>query len=150
MPLSVDPPIRLLIHYQTLYPDQSPQWIVVPPGRVMWVAAKPGEDERYTVYDVETETEATFSRQSAKSKRTVLNRPLPRWARYAAGVILLLDDAPGVDAVICGDEAAGVRYEHSLGVAFTALMWEMLGLSYDERSLVDFTERVRREYVESS
>ena len=129
-----------------LDPDATVDLLHVASGR----AAKPGEDERYTVYDVETETEATFSRQSAKSKRTVLNRPLPRWARYAAGVILLLDDAPGVDAVICGDEAAGVRYEHSLGVAFTALMWEMLGLSYDERALVDFTERVRREYVETS
>lgn len=150
MRLPVDPPIRLLVHYQTLYPDTPPHWVIAPPGRTMWAAAKPADEDRYTIYDVESETQATFSRQSAKSKRTILNRPLPRWARYVAGVILLLDHAPSVEAVICGDEPAGVRYEHSLGVVFTALMWEILGIDYDERALVDFTERVRREYVETS
>lgn len=148
MPLPFDPPIRLLIHYQTLHPDHPPQWIVAPPGREMWAAAVPGEADRYAVYDVESESEAVFSRQSARNKRTVLNRPLPRWARYLAGAVLLMDDPPGVEAVICGDEPSGVRYEHSLGVVFTALLWDMQGVEYDERALVDFTERVRREYVE--
>jgi len=148
--LPFDPPIRLLIHYQTLYPETSPHWLIAPPGREMWAAAKPAPADHFCVYDVESESQATFSRQSAKSKRTILNRPLPRWARYVAGVILLMDDAPGVEAVICGDEPLGVRYEHSLGVVFAALMYDMQGIDYDERALVDFTERVRREYVDKT
>lgn len=150
MRLPFDPPIRLLVHYQSLYPDAPPQWLIAPPGREMWAAARPGEPDRFTVYDVESESQATFSHQSAKSKRTILNRPLPRWARYAAGVILLMAEPPGVEAVICGDEPAGVRYEHSLGIAFTALMYEMQGIAYDERALLDFIERVRRKYVETN
>ncbi|MBE2267954.1 MAG: hypothetical protein IAE80_06955 [Anaerolinea sp.] len=150
MRLPFDPPIRLLVHYQTLYPDTPPQWLVAPSERDMWAAGHAGSPDLFTVFDVESEAQACFSRQSAKAKKTILNRPLPRWARYVAGVALLSDVNGGIEAVICGDEAAGVRYEYALGVVFAALLYEMQGLEVDERVLLDLVERVRREYVETA
>lgn len=57
---------------------------------------------------------ATFNLQSAKIKQTITRRPLPRWARYPAGVTLLLAqdglDLVGLNMVVMGNEPAGPRF----------------------------------------
>jgi galactokinase len=147
-PLS-DPPIRLLAKFEQLFPLTPPQMIVQAPGREMWAAANVNGTAHISVGNAETDTQTSFSYQSAKIKQTTKRRPLPTWARYLAGVSVLIDvpDMPGIDAVVCGNEAAGPRYEFALGILFGALWREVNGQTPDVNDLVELTERVRREYV---
>lgn len=92
-----------------------------------------------------------FSWRSACTRRTVLRRPLPRWARYAAGVVVALREAgldvPGASVVVVGDEVPGPRYDYALGVAVAALWHDMHQRPCDEHALSDIVEKVYREYV---
>jgi hypothetical protein len=123
------------------------------PERDIWAAAaRPleGEDDALTVCAPDLGARVTFNLRSARLKRTVLNRPLPRWARYPAGVLLALPlDVPGLHIVMLGDEPAGPRYEHSLGVAFAALCSEVCATPIPAARLLELVEQVRRDYVES-
>jgi hypothetical protein len=128
----------------------SPQVLVQAPGREMWAAARFNGASRYTIYAVDTGARVSFSYQSAKRKQTIHRRPLPRWARYIAGVNLQLDmtEMPGIDVVVCGNEPPGPRYEHSLGILFGALWYELNLEECSPDKLLEITERVRREYIE--
>jgi len=147
-----DPPLRLIAAYYTAFPEQAPEWYLETPGRDMWIAAKLTADDVVTVAAGDLDSRASFTWRSAKTKRTVTNRPLPRWARFLAGLVLALTDlgmrVPGMEAVIVGDELAGPRYEHALGMAFAALVYRLQARDVTINQLVDLVDRVRREYVD--
>lgn len=149
---ATNPPVRLLAAFYELYPGRTPEVIARAPGRDMWAAALRTNDETYTVIVPDLGGKAHFSRRSAITRRTVLNRPLPHWARFPAGVVIALSDAgfdaSGFEAVLVGDEPQGPRYEYALGVTVAALWHDLLGLPYIEAGLVEFVEQARREYVE--
>ncbi len=146
-----DPPIRLLAAFNEVYPSLSPSHVIQPPGRDMWIAAAVNTTREYTLHASDLGGRTKLNWRSAKQKMTVLRRPLPRWARYPAGVIYLLGDTgievDGVDVVIVGDEAHGPRYDFALGVTVAALWYELNDLPYTPESLIDLVERVRREYI---
>ncbi len=153
MVISGDPPMRLFLAFQQSYPDAAPEWIMQAPGRDMWVAAaaQPGDQIMLALADDELRT--TFSFRSAKLKQTVMQRPLPTWARYPAGVIVALREAGlesgGLCVVLAGDEPPGPRHDHALGVALAALWHELCGQPYSAESLLEIVEQVRRKYVEA-
>lgn len=144
-----DPPIRLLAKFEQLFPLTPPQLIVQAPEREMWVAANFNGTPRICVAHAETGSQTTFSYQSAKIKQTTKRRPLPTWARYLAGVSVYIDveEMPGLDAVVCGNEPAGPRYEFALGILFGALWREVNGQTASAADLLELTERVRRDYI---
>ena len=150
---ATDPPLRLLVAFHQTFPALSPEWIVQPPGREMWIAAVRHDREQYTLAAPDLEGSTTFSLRSARARRTVLNRPLPDWARYPAGVMVALShnglDVAGIDAMIVGEEPPGPRYHFSLGVAVAALWHEFYQRPYTADSLVAIVDQVRREYVEA-
>ncbi|GAB4513856.1 MAG: hypothetical protein OHK0046_15130 [Anaerolineae bacterium] len=147
----IDPPLRLLSAFQSAYPEHNPETIVLTPGRELWIAAC--TSDLFELHTPDLNGRTRFNWRDAKFKRTVLNRPLPRWSRYPAGVIYTLCadglEVSGFKAVIMGAEAAGVRYEYGLGLAVAALLHTLHGREYTANSLVDIMERVRREYVEA-
>ena len=123
------------------------------PERDVWIAARTNDRETYALRSLDYNNGAPtiFSLQSAKMRRTVRQRPLPHWVRYPAGVIVTLSaagfDIPGFDAVICGDEPRGPRYEYGLGILFTALCHEMNNCPYDLPALKEAVDTVQRAYV---
>lgn len=147
-----NPPLRLLMAFQQAYPGLNPAYIMQAPGREMWVAASVERAEAFTIYSYDLEGRTSFDWRSAKLKRTLLNRPLPRWARYPSGVVVKLCleqmDIAGFDAVVISDEAPGPRYDYSLGVMFAALMYVLNDRPYVENDLLAIVDSVRREYVE--
>lgn len=118
----------------------------------MWIAGTPHDSHEFYIGTLNPlPSTARFDYRSAKLKRTVYKRPLPDWARYAAGVVLaLMDDGlamGGFQAVFLGDEPAGPRYDFSVGVAFAAFCHEMNAQPYSPAALLDLTERVRRDFL---
>lgn len=154
VPLSPDPPLRLLAKYHELYPNSPPTVVFQAPGREMWIAARANDREQHALRSLEYNDAAptTFSLQSAKMRRTMLQRPLPRWVRYPAGVIVILSamgfDVPGLNAIVCGNEARGPRYEYGLGILFAALCHEMNNCHYHTATLIEVVDTVQREYLE--
>lgn len=146
--------MRLLLAFQQLYPAQAaPEWVIQAPGREMWAAAARQPGHEFTVAAPDLDARVTFSYRSARSGLSVLNRPLARWARYAAGTLLALRDSGvecgGLLAVVMGSEPPGPRYEHAVGIAVAALVCGCQGQAYTAGELIDLVERVRREYVEA-
>jgi len=149
--MSLDPPLRLLAAYQQ-YLNQSPEMVISVPGRDMWIAAEFDGQHTYTIITPDLEGRAVFDRRSAIQKRTLRNRPLPHWARYPAGVSVILSDdglsLPGGTVLIIGDEPSGPRYEHALGMAFAALWYESQQQPCDVNRLLDVMERVQKQYLD--
>lgn len=147
-----NPPLRLLAAFQHLFPGHIPAHIVQAPGREMWAAVSPGHDGVFTVHIHDLPGRTTFTRRSAKTQRTLLNRPLPHWARYPAGVILELSDSgfdlDGVEVVIASDETPGPRYNYSLGMTFAALIYTLYNRPYTADNILEIVEKVRRDYIE--
>ena len=132
--------------------DKQPQHIVQLDERAMWVAAEITGGLSYTVIVPDMDVRTTFDRRSAKLKKTTRNRILPKWAHYMAGAVSILDrqglDMPGASIVIAGDEPAGPRYDHALGMAFVALWHQVNEQDYSAEALIDIMDTVRRDYVE--
>lgn len=149
MTTPTDPPIRLLAKFEQLFPMSTPQLLVQAPGREMWAAANYNGKPHCRVYSAESSAQTAFTYQSAKRKQTIFRRPLPPWARYIAGISLLIDIAemPGVDVVVCGNEPPGPRYDFALGILFGAFWLKVNGQPVNEAELIELTDRVRREYV---
>lgn len=147
-----DPPLRLLATFYESFPGSAPHYILKVPGRDMWIAARFTADTAYTLVVPDLAGRATFNWRSAKAMRTVLNRPLPRWARCPAGVIAVMGDddvdVPGMEVVLVGDETAGLRYEYTLGLALAALAHEVNHLHYDSDQLQEVVDRARRDYLD--
>jgi galactokinase len=149
---SHDPPLRLLAAFQQAFPDQAMDWVIRAPGRDMWLAASHCDKAEFTIVAPDMGAlKATFSLQSAKVKRSVMQRPLPPWARYPAGVTLLLAqdglDVVGLNMVVIGDEPPGPRYNYALGMTFAALWHDLLQLPYTMDDLIALVDRTRREYL---
>lgn len=153
MTISGDPPVRLLMAFQQAFPSLTPEWIVQAAGRDMWVAAIADSHDKFTVAVPDMEARAAFNVRSAKTKTTTMNRPLPHWARYPAGVLLVLRDFDaeiiGLQVVVVGTEPPGPRYEHAIGMAFAALWHHIHQKPYTTEALLELVERVRRDYVET-
>jgi galactokinase len=147
-----DPPVRLLAAFQEHFPEHELVWLVRAPGRDTWIAAGRSENETFTVVSPDLDMRATFSLQSARVRRTVLQRPLPRWARYPAGVTLTVDneglDVVGLNMVVMGTEPPGPQYDYSVGIAFAALWHEVQEHPYTIDRLIEIVDRARRDYVE--
>lgn len=144
-----DPPLRLLARFEQVFPTSTPQLVIQAPDREMWAAASRNGTAQFRIYTAESSARTIFSYQSAKRKQTVYRQPLPRWARYIAGVCVLLNvpEMPGIDVVACGDEPAGPRYEYALGILFAALWHEINAQACSPIYLQEVVERVRRDYV---
>lgn len=151
-PSPSNPPLRLLGAFQHSYPENSPDWIARAPGRDMWIAAYPTGDGHFRISVPDLEAQTHFDRRSARSKQTVARRPLPGWARYLAGVVVMLSDQgmdfPGMCAVILGEEPSGPRYEYTLALALSALWHDYNHRAYTADSLLGLVEQVRRDFVE--
>jgi galactokinase len=149
---SSNPPLRLLAAFQDACPGQPPEWIVRAPGREMWLAAIRVTLRQFTLIAPDLEARTTFDLRSARGRRTVDQRPLPRWAVYAAGVTLALVDQgldiTGLKLVAVGEEPPGPRYDYGLGMALAALWHDIYGLEYTIDRLIEVVDRARREYVE--
>jgi galactokinase len=150
--LNVNPPLHLLAAFQRRYATLSPSWIVQAPERETWVAAIIGTPDVYSIYAADLDEQTRFSWRSAKNKRTLIQRPLPHWARYAAGVIVELGgqgiDVPGIRAVVIGEDTQGPRYNYAFGLVFAALWHEILHKPYTPAGLTELVDKVRRNYVE--
>jgi galactokinase len=118
----------------------------------MWLAAAVVQNEAFNIHMPDLGGRASFSWRTAKFKRTLLNRPLPNWARYPAGVIVTLCadglDVEGIDVVAVGEEPSGPRFDYALGMAFAALWHTLHERPYTAESLLEIVERVRRTYIE--
>lgn len=147
-----NPPLRLLSAFHDVFPDIAPEFIVQVDGRDMWVAGVTTSTQEYTIHAPDIEGKVTFTWRTAKSKRTIMKRPLPKWARYPAGVVVELGanglDVDGVTAIVIGDEPDGPRYDYALALTIAALWHELTDTDYTPASLQDVVEKVRREYIE--
>ena len=148
---NMNPPLRLLAAFQERYPSLTPSYVIQAPGREMWVAASIEQAEAFSIHVLDTGAHTTFNRRTAKVFRTLLKRPLPRWARYPAGVILALSDAgldvDGVSAVIVGEESRGPRYDYALGMTIAALVYTVNDQPFDTDDLLEIMDKVRKDYV---
>lgn len=146
-----DPPIRLLAEFHKVFPDLAPEHILQVEGREMWVAAVTSDMTDYTIHAPDSSGKVVFNWRTAKNKRTLLNRPLPKWARYPAGVVFALGKAglnvKGVCAVIISEEPSGPRYEYALALTIAALWHELTEADYTTESLLEVVDQVRREYI---
>jgi galactokinase len=149
----VELPVRLLVQYQSRYPASEPEITLQAPDREMWIMATLNESGRIALDCVDLESRAVFTIHSARGKKTVQHRPLPRWARYAAGVILDMDrngfTFKGLNAVVGGNEPPGARYEYTLGILFAALALQVYNQPFVNVKLFEIADRARRDYVES-
>ncbi|MBK8025033.1 MAG: hypothetical protein IPK19_27395 [Chloroflexi bacterium] len=145
-----NPPVRLLVHYQSLCEQEAPDLVVAVPGRAIWAAVRLNLSGFVKVIDADSKRQVRFTARSARRRETLLGRPLPAWAGYVAGVTALIDvDAmPGVEILICSDEPAGPRRDHSQGMLMAALWHQVNNLPLDEHALFQLAEAARREYVE--
>ncbi|MFW5691021.1 MAG: hypothetical protein ACOCXZ_00860 [Chloroflexota bacterium] len=148
-----NPPLRLLAAFNDLFPRQSPGYIIQATGREMWIAAKSPDASHFRLHVPDLGHETVFDWRGAATKQTLRRRPLPRWARYAAGVIVHLYhqgiDVAGIDAVIVAAEPPGPRFDFSLGLAFATLWYTINKLEHTEDNLLTVVEQVRREYIEA-
>lgn len=153
LPISHDPPVRLLMAFHQRLPLHDPDLLFQVPERDLWLAAAytPGEQTVLTALDLYPDMAVTFTRQSALARRTVLNRPLPRWARWAAGTLVLLNEPslPPLTGLLAGNEPPGPRYEYTISLLFGALWHEWQRRPYLPGDLTALAERVRREFVEN-
>lgn len=147
-------PLRLLTTFYELDLSDSPDHIVQAPGRDLWIAAVVTDTTNFTFHAPDCDGKTTFNWRSATNKQTVLKRPLPKWARYPAGVVVALCadglEVGGVEAVIAGHETLGPRYDYGMGLVVAALWHEILDRPYTVESLTPFVDRVRRDYITSS
>ena len=143
----MNPPIRLLTAIQQ-HLSKEPDLMLEVVGRDMWVAANLHNGHEFTIITPDLGGRTIFDRRSAKFQRTIRNRPLPRWARYIAGTVQVLSegfDLSGVTVVMLGDEPAGPRYEHALGMAFVAMWYSVHQKEYQLDTLIDVMEQVQKQ-----
>lgn len=149
----LNPPVHLLAMFHDAYPALTLEHFIQAPGRDLWLGAALVSGDVYSVCAPDIGLRAAFTWRSAKTRQTVLQRPLPKAARYPAGVVIGLQQIglamPGVSAVAVGAELPGPRYDYTLGMAFAALGYYLCGRDYLPEQLTDLVDRVRREYVET-
>jgi galactokinase len=146
-----DVPISLLAGFTRFFPDLLPAFTMQVPGRSVWFAVTPRQDNTFVLASADLDARTTFHYQSAKTCTTCLKRPLPRWARYAGGLTVLLAetglDYTGFAAVVAGDDGGEGRYEYAVGLGFATICHRLAEVSVSDKTLHEYVERVRREYV---
>lgn len=147
-----DPPVRLLVQYQSLCAHDAPDLLVCVPGRDIWAAVRFNGAAFVKLIDADAGRQVRFTIRSAVRRETLLHRPLPRWALYAAGVTALIDlpVLPGAEILVCSDEPGGPRGDHALGMLMAAYWHAVNDLPLEETPLFHLAERARRDYVESA
>jgi len=144
-------PLHLLAAYQQFYPNIMPDWVIKAPDYEVWAAASRLDAPAFNLVNANVQAKTTFTWQSAKVKQTLFKRPLPRWSRYAAGVIFQLCadglDRSGVYMAVYSTESATVRAEYGVGLAVATLWYTLNGMSFSAERLREQVERVRREYI---
>jgi hypothetical protein len=144
-------PLHLLATFQHFYPAQTPQVFVKSPDHEIWVAASLEEVDAFHIASADHQARTTFTWQSAKTRKSILRRPLPAWARFPAGVIWYLCadgmDIPGLYAALMSTEAPGPRSEYGTAMAVAALWHRLFDQPYTVDSLSEILEKVRRDYV---
>lgn len=154
LPADLNPPLRLLAAFQAAFPGQTPEILFPLPDREVWIAARLSDaDDRHTLADADAAAPpVSFTRQTAKQKRTQTGRPLPRWARFPAGVVIALSeigiDARGVEAVVCADEPPGPRYDYAVCLAFAALWAALADHALTAAVQRQIADAVLRDYVD--
>jgi hypothetical protein len=147
-----NPPVRLLSAFYAAFPDSDLTWVVNPPGYAVWAAAALNGKVEYTLALPASEGKVTFSLQSARLGHSILKRPLPRWARYPAGALLLLDstgvETQALNLLLLVDEIPGPRLDYALGIGAAALWHEVAGRAYTPAALIEIVDRVRRDYAD--
>lgn len=141
-----NPPLRLLAASQSLT-EQAPQWVLKVAGREMWLAAHSGE-RGVLLHVPDMNVRAHFDLRSAQQMQTLMGRPLPSWARPAAAALLALSEqnialAPTV-LVVVGDEPAGPRYEHALGMSLLMYALSQAGQEPQATELLSWMERAQK------
>jgi galactokinase len=155
-PYTGNPPLRLLVKYQERFASGTPEVLFHLAERDLWIAGRFNDRAQFSCLSLEINPALApaFTVQSARQRKTVLGRPLPRWSRYPAGVIIVMSalgyDARGFDGIVCADEPPGPRYEYGLGLLYTALVHELNHLSYNHAILTEIVDHVQREYVDSA
>ncbi len=148
---TVNPPVRLLAAFQQAFPDRSPEWIVRAPGRDVWAAACRARAEQFCAANADEDARAVFTLRSARLKRTAMQRPLPRWARCPASVLVALHEtaAPviGFYFMLVSEEPAGPSQDYGLGLVAAALWHEIHARPYTTDSLIEIVDRARRDYL---
>ncbi|HUN05374.1 MAG TPA: hypothetical protein PLQ56_02175 [Aggregatilineales bacterium] len=146
-----NPPVRLLSTFSEAFPESDLTWVVNPPGYAVWAAAATSGRLEYTLALADADSKVTFSLQTARVGQTILKRPLPRWSRYPAGSLLLLDsigaEIEALNILLLVDEPAGPRFDYALGTAVAALWHEVARRSYAPATLIEVVDRTRREYA---
>lgn len=146
----VDAPIRLLAHFGEAFPDASSEFTLGVPGRELWVAGCRRQDRQFRLAAVELAARTTLTYRSAKTRQTVLHRPMPAWAFYAGAMAVYLADkgvdCPGFNIVIAGSEGTTPRYIYALGAAFGAAYYHTAGIAFDEAVLLDDLDHARRAF----
>jgi len=100
--------------------------------RATYIAFSAAGSPRTTLYAVDFDQWAFFSRETLPTKTQTDGIPLPGWARYPAGVMWALREAgqttPDMDAVYASDvpRGAGLSSSASVEMAF-ATAWQALG-----------------------
>lgn len=144
-------PIHLLNAYQQFYTNVIPDWVLKAPDYEVWAAASRLDAPAFNLVNATLGVKTSFSWQTAKVKQTLLKRPLPRWARYPAGVVFHLCadglDRSGVYMAVYSTESAPLRAEYGLGMAVATLWYTINGQSFTVDSVRDVVEQVRREYI---
>jgi hypothetical protein len=147
----LNPPVRLLSAFNEAFPESDLTWVVNPPGHAAWAAAALSGRLEYTLALPDAEGRVTFSMQSARLGQSILKRPLPKWVRYPAGALLLLDstgvETDGLNILLLVDEPAGPRFDYALGTGVAALWHEVAGRAYTPAALIELVDRTRREYT---
>ncbi len=151
IPPDANPPVRLLMRAGDVLGTAQPDWLVQAPGREMWIAGCATQTNEYEITSDDHNRKTRFSHRSAKTRQTVLRRPLPRWARYPAGVVTLLGDSgvdvPGFRALLLGNEPEGPRYDFAAGLVVAAFCYILADQPHTPDALTQIVDRVRREYV---
>jgi hypothetical protein len=151
VPFDADPPIRLLVYFQQLIPEHRPQIVYQAPGRDVWLAAAFNQDVRFSLIaaDINPDVETSFTLQTARQMQTTTRRPLPNWARYAAGALVTLSafDTPGFDGILVADEPPGPRQDYAIALLFAGLIYTLADQPQPTDHLQSVADIVVRDYV---
>jgi galactokinase len=121
--------------------------------RAVYLAGSPNHSNLIELYALDIGEETAFTLDDLWSKLDVRGNPLPKWARYPAGVAWSIQQSGrqvnGLQAVYTSDVpiGAGLSSSAAVEVAF-AVLWQTLGRwSADRMTLARLCQKAENEYV---
>ncbi len=134
--------------------DYNDGWVLPAAiSRYVWAAAKALPTRCMSIRAVDLNEDTAFRLTELDTRRSLLGRPLPRWAEYAAGVAWSLQEAglatPGVQLAISGDVPVGAGMSSSAAVeaAYALALKHITGWEIDRLGLARLCQRAENEYV---